>query len=290
MADTATLQDLEHELRTLAALPAAPVMTTCYLDVDGRRRPRMSDCMSAFAALCGDANRQATGEHASLLPAVQEDLQSIRVWLENGLDRAHVRGLLFVSCSLDGVFRVLQLPLPVSDEMTVAPRPHLTQLASLLENAQTYGVALVDHQRLRMLEYQLGEVREFPALVEAGEPHHVEQHAWTVIGSSSAAGSDATHWQPAGSHVDRHEMQLEQRHIERCASALALHLAEYPVDQLLIGGPAPERAQLERCLRDHHRITASAQLSVRVTAPLSELRDAIVGTVRDIEIRDPSGA
>jgi peptide subunit release factor 1 (eRF1) len=72
----------------------------------------------------------------------------------------------------------------------------------------------------------------------------------------------------------------------RCAAALSDHLDKHPVDHLLLGGPTPERARLERDISDRHRSLVAGYASVRVTAPLAEVQEAISAVVHDVEKRD----
>lgn len=226
----------------MSEIAHAAVMTTCYLDVDGRHRPRLADCIEAFGALAQRAAQAAESRAPGVQTAVRQDTTAMREWLEQDLDRSLVRGVVMVACSLNGTSEALGLPVPVRDQIVVSDRPHLLQLESILETAGTFGVALVDHERVRMFEYRLGELREYPALLEVAE-----------------------------------------HHIAACAAALSQHLEHHPVDHLLLGGPEPEPARLERALPAADRALVSGHVTVRVAVPMSEVHAALLESIRDIE-------
>jgi peptide subunit release factor 1 (eRF1) len=139
---------------------------------------------------------------------------------------------------------------------------------------------------LRVLEYRLGELFEYPALFEGNAPHRDRQHGWNVSSSPSTTGDAAAQWAPAGTHIDRREVTLTERHLARCAVFLSEHLDEHPVDHLVLGGPTPERTRLERDLPDRHRSRVVGYISVRVAAPLGEIRAGVSAIAHDVETRD----
>ena len=290
MATAAASPALHEQLTMLQQLPEAAGVTTCYLDVDGRARPRLLDCLRAFGVLAQRAARIARSEESATQEAVEHGLMRMRRWLEHDLERSTTRGVVLVTSGADDVLRTVSLPVPLRDQVFVSSRPHLLQLVSVLAAARTFGVALLDGERMRTFEYRMGELTEYPGLIESPAAHRDRQHGWNISGSSAATGYDSARWQPAGSHVDRREAGDAERHLATCAAALAAHLDRHPVDHLLLGGPVPERARLERELPGRHRGIIAGDVSVRVAAPLSEIRDALLETFRDIEERDEDAA
>lgn len=148
---------------------------------------------------------------------------------------------------------------------------------SILARAKRLGVALVDHEKMRVFEYHLGELSESSALFEGAPPHRDRQHGWNVSSSPSGSGDAAAQWASAGTHVDRRELATAERHFTRCAAALANHVDEHPVDHLLLGGPTPEPERLERLLPTRYRSRVVGFLPVRVTAPLEDIQGGRVG-------------
>jgi peptide chain release factor subunit 1 len=149
----------EDVVRGLAARRAgsAPVIS-CYLDVDGRRRPRFADVTRSLERMVRDAKARANGT-----PSVHRDLKRIEDHVRAGLDRSGVRGLAMFSCSDDALWQVFALPVPVRDQLVVNHSPSVRQLEVVLDQHERFGMLLADRQRARMLVFELG------ALVESAE-------------------------------------------------------------------------------------------------------------------------
>src|SRR3974390_308365 len=94
----------------LASYPGAPVVTSVYLDVDGRSRPIWADCLSALEALFRVAKRMAGEMGPDQTLAVEEDLKAIGDWVHDGVDRSYVRGLAIFSCASQGFLCGFPLP------------------------------------------------------------------------------------------------------------------------------------------------------------------------------------
>src|SRR3954466_1594640 len=79
----------EDAIRELAAFrgEAAPV-TTCYLDVDGRRLVRRQDYVKELDQLL-----QAAREQADDSESVAADFRRIESYVKGGIDRSTTRGL-----------------------------------------------------------------------------------------------------------------------------------------------------------------------------------------------------
>lgn len=274
-----TIGDLTHE-------HSNPVVTTCYLDVDGAHRPRRADYLAAFAVLAQQLRQCAEVEEPELQTAVADGVRILQRWLDGQFQRSRTRGLVLTACPLDSWFRAIELPVPVQDQIVVARHSHLLQLETILAQAKRYGVACIDHEKMRVFEYRLGELFEYPALFEGSAPHRDRQRGWNVSSSSSATGDAAARWAPAGTHVDRREVRLTDRHLARSAAFLSEHLDQHPVDHLLLCGPTPERERLERALPDRHRSRVAGYISARVAAPLGEIQASISTIAREVEQRD----
>jgi len=285
MATTVARTALELEIGELRHAHSAPIVTTCYLNVDGALRPRRTDYLAAFALLA----QQAQGvnvEDAEVRTAHDANVAMLARWLEEHFERSRTRGLVMVCCSRDSWFRAVPLSVPVHDQIAFGHRPHLLQLEITLAKAKRFGVALVDHEKMRVFEYHLGELSESSALFEGTAPHRDRQRGWNVSSSPSGSGDAAAQWASAGTHVDRREVATAERHLVRCAAALTDHLDEHPVDHLVLGGPTPERERLERHLPDRYRSRVVGFAAVRVAAPLDEIHAAVSAIALDVEKRD----
>ncbi|MHC1782731.1 MAG: hypothetical protein AB9891_08255 [Anaerolineaceae bacterium] len=70
------------------------------------------------------------------------------------------RGAAVFSCASENFFRAYPLGLPVRNQVSIASRPSINQLAELLENYGGYGVVLIDKQGARVFHFHMGELRE----------------------------------------------------------------------------------------------------------------------------------
>ena len=111
----------EDTVRALAGFrsDAAPV-TTCYLDVDGRQLPTHREVQQAFDGSSGAAGLDGNGRTAA--PSVAQDLAA------HGAPRPRPRagpcaGLAMFSCTAHGFWEVHELPVPVTSQLVVEPRP-----------------------------------------------------------------------------------------------------------------------------------------------------------------------
>ncbi|MGA7987554.1 MAG: hypothetical protein WCB51_04060 [Candidatus Dormiibacterota bacterium] len=286
MASGTVTTRIELPTRDLHHVHETPIVTTCYLDVDGAERPRRADCLAALSALAQQARRDADALEPEIRTAIDRNLAMLGRLLDESLDRSRTRGLVMVCCALDSWHRTIALPVRVRDQIVSGHGPDLLQLDRVLGRARRFGVALVDHEKMRMFEYQLGQLWEYPALFDGTAPHRDRQRGWNVSSSPSRTGDAAARWASAGSHVDRHEVATSEHHLARCAAALAEHLDEHPVDHLILGGPTPEAERLERELPERHRLRVVAGVAVRVNAPLDEIRAVISGPVLEAEQQD----
>ena len=276
---------IEREIGHLRHAHSTPIVTTCYLNVDGAQRQRREDYLAAFAVLAQQA-RNAEIEDPELRTALDANMTLLARWLEERFERSRTRGLVMVCCSLDSWFHAMPVTIAVEDQLTWGRSPHLLQLEAILARAKHLGVALVDHEKMRFFEYRLGELSESSALFEGALPHRDRQHGWNVSSSPSGSGDAAAQWASAGTHVDRRELATEERHLTRCAAALANHVDEHPVDHLILGGPTPEPERLERLLPTRYRSRVVGFLPVRVTAPLEDIQAAVSAIEPDVERRD----
>ena len=250
VADSSTL---EATVRSLAGFTAerAPI-TTCYLDVDGRRHPRHVDVERRAELLLRTARARLNGAAAD--PSVETDLRRIADWIRAGFDRSRTRGLAVFACAAHDLFEVVPLPVPVHDRVVVNHVPALGQLESVLQDHEPIGVLLADRQRARMLVFELGELTERSELFErtpAGDPGHQDR------GDLNAAieAATATHLRHAASVAWR---AWQERHFA--------HLA--------IGAPDAVAGSLESLLHPYQRERVCGRMPVEVGAGLAEIRAA----------------
>ena len=212
----------ESTIRELASIRGggAPI-TSCYLDVDGRRVARYPDLEREVDLLLKDAKLKAERE-----PSVQDDLQRIGRLVRGGIDRSRTRGLAIFACSDLDLWEVIELPVPVRSQLVINQVPAVGQLESVLREHEPIGVLLADRQRAQMYVFALGE------LVEHSEQLDVLRREESTRGQQDRGGD----------HPHHLEARVQQ-HLRNAARVAFEVWQNYPFAHLVIGAPeslAPE--------------------------------------------------
>lgn len=253
------------------------LVTSCYLNVDGRERVRPVDYERDLDRLV----RRITSD-GSLDTSVEADIKAISTHVRNGLDRSSVRGLAMFSCSSRGLWMAIPLPVPVHSRLTCGPAPALAQLESVVQQLRPIGVILVDRQRTRILVFEGGELADYTESVDE-LPRDYDERGHAARGDVSA-------------HVD----ELAHQHLRDAAkSAFDLFQAR-AVGRVTLGGTAEAVSEVERDLHPYLKERLVDRLKIGVTASLDEIRHAMLDlearTERDEEaaavlrLRDAVGA
>jgi peptide chain release factor subunit 1 len=242
-------------LRKLADWPSdGHVVTTLYLDVDGRRHPRRADVERHADALLRKATgrAEALGREAAL--AACRDAQLMRDYLADDLERKGTRGLALFSCSRAGLWQDVHLSQPVRDRTAVRSHPYLLPLEAVVERAESFCTALVDRARARLLVSSLGEIEEVTSFLDEVPGRH-DQGGW----------SQARHQRHIEDHV--------QRHLKHVAEAVLRLHQRRRFDRLVLSGPDEVIVELERHLHDYLRRRVVDRASLPITAHLPEVLD-----------------
>jgi peptide subunit release factor 1 (eRF1) len=256
----------------------APV-TSCYLDVDGRRYVRAHDYEVHLDRMLRPVRER---EHKAGHHSVSDDLKRIEERVKSGVDRSRTRGLAMFSCSAQDFWRSFDLPVPVRNRLVVNDTPQVRQLETIIAEHERFAVLLADRQRARLLVFQLGE------LVDKSErfdqlPRHEDDRGERVK-----------------DQVRDHVAVAAHQHL-RGAAQVAFHVfQEQGFDHLIIGAPDEITGELERQLHSYVRERIAARLTVPVGARDEEIRQAALEVEEQIErtkeaalverLRDAAGA
>lgn len=242
----------EDAVRRLAAFKGvdAPV-TTCYLDVDGRRLVRRQDVERELDALLREGRAMAQGE-----PSVKADLGRIEEHVRRGIDRSSTRGIAFFSCTAHGLWEVVPLPVRVRSQVVVNAMPAVAQLERLMREYERFGVLLADRQRSRVFVFELGEVVEHDEMVDE-LPRDWDERGHLERGDLSP-------------HVDA----LAERHLRHAAGHAFAVWQATGFHHLAIGAPDEIAGELEGLLHPYLRERLTDRVPVSVTATLDEVRTA----------------
>ncbi|MEO7556033.1 MAG: hypothetical protein ABIV94_05455 [Acidimicrobiales bacterium] len=246
-------------IRSLAGFKAdhAPV-TSCYIDVDGRRFVRQRDLDRELDHLLRDARGKANGHDS-----VHRDLSRIEALVRGGIDRSRTRGLAIFSCTAHDLWEVIPLPVPVQNRVVINHVPAVSQLEAVLEDSEAMGVLLADRQRARVFVFELGE------LTERSERFDELPRDYDVRGEKDQGDVAA--------HVDA----LAAQHLRRAADAAFAVFKEKGFEHLAIAAPEEIAGTLEGLLHPYLRQRLCGRLPVTVTAGIDDIRSAAM----DMELR-----
>jgi peptide chain release factor subunit 1 len=258
----------EDVVRGLAARkPGAAPVTSCYLDVDGRRRPRFGDVTRSLDRLVREARASVDG-----VASVHRDLKRIEDHVRAGLDRSGVRGLAIFSCWADALWEVFELPVPVRDQLVVNHSPAVRQLEVVLDQHERFGMLLADRQRARMFVFELGE------LVESAERF-----------DQLPRGDDDDH-SVRRDRLKDHAAAHVAAHLRHAADVAFSVFQERPFDHLVLGAPEDIAAELTSVLHPYLRSRLEARCSIPVNASDDEIRTAAAEVEATVERRKEAQA
>lgn len=244
----------EDTIRDLAAFEGQGVpVTTCYLDVDGRRLRTQRDMEQELDGLLRQARLRANGT-----ASVHTDLEKIARFVRGGLDRSKTRGLAIFSCSDRGLWEVVRLPRSVRSRVLVNTVPALSQLEALHEDQRRIGVLLVDKQRARMFVFALGE------LVERSELLDDLPRDYDTRGERERGGVEG--------HVDA----LTAQHVRRAADLAFAVYSQHSFEKLCVGAPDDLAGDVIDALHPYLGERLAGRLPVTAGANLDEIRRATV--------------
>ena len=251
----------EAAIRELAGIrgDVAPI-TSCYLDVDGRRLVRHQDVEHELDNVLRDGRTRANGHRS-----VHDDLRRIEAFVKGGLDRHETRGLAIFACTASDLWEVIELPKPVRSCLVINHAPAVGQLESMVQEHEPVGVLLADRQRAQLYVFELGRLVDRSELLdelprdydsrgerERGTPeHHREELAHQHLRHAARAAFDL--WQARGFH----------------------HLA--------IGAPDAIAGELEAALHPYLRERLCGRIAVGVGAPASDVRAAAEAVESSVE-------
>ena len=248
--------DLVQELAQFDARDG--VVVSCYLNVDGRARIRAVDYEQDLDRMV----RRARSDSA-VTAGASADIDRIVAHIHNGFDRSKVRGLAIFSSEATGLWRVVELPVPVYNRISVGSTPAVAQLESVVEQLQPIGLLLVDRQHTRTLVFSGGELLEHTESLDE-LPRDYDERGHAERGDVSG-------------HVD----EMAQQHLRDAAKAAFEVFQAHAVTRVALGGSAEAVTEVEHHLHPYLRERLVERLKLSVNASLEEVRDAML----DLEAR-----
>lgn len=249
----------EDVIRSLAAIRSDHAVTSCYLDVDGRRHVREADYERVFDSLVRDARDNGRAE----LP--EADLDRIDALVRAGFDRSRVRGIAVFSSVADDVWEVVELPVPVRSQLVVNASPAVGQLEAVVQQSISIGVLVADKAHARVFVFHLDE------LIEHHEVTDDLGRDYDTVGEHDRGG------------VADHREELEHQHLRHAARLLWSAFRAHEFDHVTLAVPDQHASELESDLHPYLRERLRGPLPVEPSASTSTIRDAVLELEAKIE-------
>jgi peptide chain release factor subunit 1 len=249
----------ESAIRELASIKGdgAPI-TSCYIDVDGRRVARYPDLEHEVDLLLRDAKVRANGEQS-----VHADLRRIGQFVRGGIDRSRTRGVAIFACSDLGLWQVIELPVPVHSQVVINQVPAVGQLESVLREHEPIGVLLVDRQRARMFVFALGELVE-----------HSERFDALPRDEGNRGERDR-----GGDHPGHLEARVQQ-HLRNAARVAFDIWQQHGFNHLVVATPDALAGELEASL---HPYLVERLVAERLYVPVGAGHDEVLAAAQTLE-------
>ena len=247
----------QETVRRLVRFTGRGPVLSVYLDVDGRKNIRPADYQREFDRLVRDS------------PGVKDvaaDLKRVEARVKDGIDRSRTRGLALYSSAADDLWEVIELPVPVRNQIAVGPTPHVVQLERVLEEYERFGLLLADRQRARMFVFELGE------LVDKSE-----------LFDELPRGEDEPGDRDRSGHAQDHVAAAAQQHLRRAAQVAFAVYQEEPFHHLILGAPDEIANALEHELHSYLRQRIATRIAVPVGAREDDIRTAALQVEEEVE-------
>lgn len=92
--------------------------------------------------------------------SVLADFEKILRWFSVELDTAVYTGSICFASGKAGFWKVMNLKIPLTNELVIQPKPYIYQLSKLFSSYRRHGVVLVDKAKARIFEQSLGSFNE----------------------------------------------------------------------------------------------------------------------------------
>lgn len=253
----------EAAIRELAGIRGdlAPI-TSCYLDVDGRRLVRHQDVEHELDGMLRAARQRANG-HKS----VHDDLRRIEAFVKAGIDRRETRGLAIFACAASDLWEVIELPKPVRSHLVINHAPAVGQLESMVQEHEPVGVLLADKQRVQLFVFAMGRLVDRSELLDE-LPRDYDSRGERERGTP-----------------EPHREELAHQHLRHAARAAFDLWQAQGFHHLVIGAPDAIASELERDLHPYLRERSCGRIPVAVGAPFTEVQRAAEAVELEVERR-----
>ena len=151
---------------------------------------------------------------------VKEDAKKIETYIKSSKTEVK-KALAIISSSQSDLWEVYHLAVPIKNHVVIDKTPYLKPLTGILDQYQSYAVALVDREHARLFNIRLGEITEHTELFTPDIPRKHKKGGWY--------GRDENRFRR---HIDVH-VHFHLRDVVRHLEGL---LSRGEASHLIIGG------------------------------------------------------
>ncbi len=192
--------------------------------------------------------------------AAAEDIQRIQSYLEMGYNRQG-RSLVMFSCAAHDFWWAKSYMVPVEDAAYVGRRPHVRQLAQMLDNYARLGVIHVDQEGARLYVFRMG-------VLEAAEGYLGEE-----VKLHKAGG-----W--ASARYQRHESGVAQQNLQDAAELAEEFYRANDTRQLILAGTEKNVARFQDLLSHRLRAMVVGRITAGANASPNEISEKALKLAR----------
>ena len=264
-----TVASVHEVLSRLTAIPAAGLVSSCYLKLEPRDKTR-----GKYLIKMKNRVRETVAELARRplahddREAVAHDLEHIMRYLEEPGRLPRGRGIAVFACGRAGLFESVPLPQVYRSRLVVAEAPATRELVALEQEFGTILVAACDRTGARFFEVTAYSIVELPGIISVAsrtEKFHGERQVMRggTIGS-------------AGEHAHHGRIREEKhRHYARIAEQIFRIHSQRPLAGLVVAGIGVDAAALVPHLHTylHDLLFGVVRLTPKTATP-AEVREA----------------
>lgn len=187
--------------------------------------------------------------------SVLADCDRIINWFEVELDTSKYISSICFCQNKSGFWKVLNLKIPLKNELVIQPKPSIYQLSQLFSDYRRYGVLLIDKSKARIFEQSLGDFKELFSVRE-NAPESVK----------------------VGGYQGRQERKVERnihqgiiQHYKEVAQKMFTLNKTHEFNWIVLGGRRESIGEFRKYLHDYVDSKVAAVLDIEPQAPLNEV-------------------
>src|ERR687884_1087398 len=268
-ADVATVT--WEQLRDLASFRTRKgCAISLFLDLDPSLAATARETATKINSLLSEAEESEAARRDDLTheerQGIRSDFERIRRFFDSDFDRDGARGFAVFTAGLDGVWRTLPLPDPVSDAVAVGPDFRLAPLAPLVGRGDGAIVAVVGREQGQLYRLRGGRLQEIVDRTEE-QPGRHDQGGWSQA------------------RYQRHIENLVSGHLRDVALELDRSVRRAPGTEVVVVCSEETRAQLGEALSNEVRGAVAGWTQAEAHATPAELLDVVAPVLEESRAR-----